>query len=53
MKLHRDLGVTQKTAWLMQQQLCEAFGELVPDDPMVGHRLMYRDLVAGERGYAT
>ncbi|MDE0139148.1 MAG: IS1595 family transposase [bacterium] len=31
MKLHRDLGVTQKTAWFMQQRIREAFGELVPD----------------------
>lgn len=36
MKLHRDLGVTQKTAWFMQQRLREAFGQLVPDDPMAG-----------------
>ena len=25
MKLHRDLGVTQKTAWFMQQRIREAF----------------------------
>ena len=27
MKLHRDLGVTQKTAWYMQQRIREAFAE--------------------------
>lgn len=26
MKLHRDLGVTQKTAWFMQHRIREAFG---------------------------
>ena len=31
MKLHRDIGVSQKTAWFMQQRLREAFGQLVPD----------------------
>ena len=25
MKLHRDLGITQKTAWFMQQRIREAF----------------------------
>ena len=32
MKLHRDLGVTQKTAWFMQQRIREAFRE---EGPMV------------------
>ena len=27
MKLHRDMGVTQKTAWFMQQRIREAFAE--------------------------
>jgi len=37
MKLHRDLGVTQKTAWFIQQRLCEAFSQLVPDThPILG-----------------
>ena len=31
MKLHRDVGVSQKTAWFMQQRIREAFGQLVPD----------------------
>ena len=29
MKLHRDLGVSQKTAWFMQQRIREAFGAFV------------------------
>ena len=37
MKLHRDIGVSQKTAWFMQQRIREAFGQLVPDsDKMDG-----------------
>ena len=30
MKLHRDLGVTQKTAWFMQQRIREAFAHVGP-----------------------
>ena len=30
MKLHRDIGVTQKTAWFMQQRIREAFAEVGP-----------------------
>ena len=30
MKLHRDLGVTQKTAWFMQQRIREAFASEGP-----------------------
>ena len=30
MKLHRDLGVTQKTAWFMQQRIREAFAAFIP-----------------------
>ncbi|MYB43812.1 MAG: IS1595 family transposase [Acidimicrobiia bacterium] len=36
MKLHRDIGVCQKTAWFMQQRLREAFSGLVPEGEMVG-----------------
>lgn len=36
MKLHRDIGVSQKTAWFMQQRIREAFGQLVPDAQMAG-----------------
>lgn len=30
MKLHRDIGVTQKTAWFMQQRIREAFAHVGP-----------------------
>lgn len=30
MKLHRDLGVSQKTAWFMQQRIREAFAHVGP-----------------------
>ncbi len=36
MKLHRDIGVCQKTAWYMQQRIREAFSQLTPQDRMVG-----------------
>ena len=36
MKLHRDIGVCQKTAWFMQQRIREAFAELVPVELMAG-----------------
>ena len=31
MKLHRDLGITQKTAWYMQQRIREAFAKEGPN----------------------
>lgn len=36
MKLHRDLGVTQKTAWFMQQRIREAFTAERGDSPFSG-----------------
>jgi len=37
MKLHRDLGISQKSAWFMQQRIREAFGQMVPvNDMMLG-----------------
>ena len=36
MKLHRDLGVTQKTAWFMQQRIREAFADLGGSMQMAG-----------------
>ena len=36
MKLHRDIGVTQKTAWFMQQRIREAFSHFVPEREMAG-----------------
>jgi len=36
MKLHRDLGVTQKTAWFMAQKIREGWNEGQDDDKMDG-----------------
>lgn len=36
MKLHRELGITQKTAWFMQQRIREAFEGLGPKVAMKG-----------------
>ena len=36
MKLHRDIGVTQKTAWFMLQRIREVFGHDVDDSRMGG-----------------
>ena len=36
MKLHRDLGISQKAAWFMQQRIREAFSQLAPQARMVG-----------------
>ncbi len=36
MKLHRDIGVTQKTAWFMLQRITEAFRKDDDDDPLSG-----------------
>ena len=33
MKLHRDLGITQKSAWHMQQRIREAFADQGPASP--------------------
>ena len=32
MKLHRELGITQKSAWYMQQRIREAFADQGPPD---------------------
>ena len=32
MELHRDLGITQKTAWFMQQRIREAFANQGMDE---------------------
>ena len=36
MKLHRDIGVTQKTAWFMLQRIREAFKRDDDDEPPMG-----------------
>ena len=42
MKLHRDIGVTQKTAWFMLQRIRKAF-----DRNMAGKKLTCQTLIAG------
>ena len=37
MKLHRDLGITQKSAWFMVQRLRESWQTLAGTDKMEGH----------------
>ena len=44
MKLHRDLGVTQKTAWFMQQRIREAFAAL-------GHNALFGGPVEVDETY--
>ncbi len=36
MKLHRDIGVTQKTAWFMLHRIREAYAFALPDEPFQG-----------------
>lgn len=60
MKLHRDIDVTQKTAWFMLHRLRDSWGEADLDindteDQMMnlvamtaGKRLMYDDLIKKE-----
>ena len=49
MKLHRDLGVTQKTAWHLAHRIRKSLerseAPFMIVDGMVGKRLRYRDLV--------
>ncbi len=67
MKLHRDIGVTQKTAWFMQQRIREAFAEVGPlvfngpvevDETLVGGKrknmsAARRKELEGQRGPAV
>ena len=48
MKLHRDIGVTQKTAWFMLQRIREAFRH-DDDDPMDGPVEVDETYVGGKR----
>jgi len=52
MKLHRDLGVTQKTAWLMLQRIREAF-KRDDDDHMGGPVEVDKTYVGGRRSRAS
>lgn len=49
MKLHRDLGVTQKTAWFMLQRIREAFKRDDDDDPMGGPVEVDKTYIGGRR----
>ncbi len=48
MKLHRDIGVTQKTAWFMLQRIREAF-KRDDDDPMGGPVEVDETFMGGRR----
>jgi transposase-like protein len=49
MKLHRDLGITQKTAWFMQQRIREAFARQGADDEFEGPVEVDETYVGGKR----
>ncbi|MDE0488551.1 MAG: IS1595 family transposase [Gammaproteobacteria bacterium] len=49
MKLHRDLGITQKSAWFMQQRIREAFGHIGPAVLMRGPVEVDETYVGGKR----
>ena len=49
MKLHRDIGVTQKTAWFMLQRIREAFKRDDDDDPMSGPVEVDETYMGGKR----
>lgn len=49
MKLHRELGITQKTAWFMQQRIREAFVDQGPRIPMDGPVEVDETYVGGRR----
>ncbi len=49
MKLHRDLGVTQKTAWFMLQRIRKAFERDDDDGPMGGPVEVDETYVGGRR----
>lgn len=49
MKLHRDLGVTQKTAWFMLQRIREAFKRDDDQDPPMGGPVEVDETYVGGR----
>ena len=49
MKLHRELGITQKTAWFMQQRIREAFADQGPPVLMEGPVEVDETYVGGKR----
>ncbi|MYH58955.1 MAG: IS1595 family transposase [Boseongicola sp. SB0675_bin_26] len=49
MKLHRDIGVTQKTAWFMLQRIREAFKRDDDDEPPMGGPVEVDETFVGGR----
>ena len=49
MKLHRELGITQKTAWFMQQRIREAFADQGPPVLMQGPVEVDETFMGGKR----
>ncbi len=49
MKLYRELGITQKTAWFMQQRIREAFAAQGPKGLMEGPVEVDETYVGGKR----
>lgn len=49
MKLHRDIGVTQATAWFMMQRIREAWGDDDDDDPFDGPVEVDETYMGGKR----
>ena len=50
MKLHRDLGITQKSAWFMQQRIREAFAAEGDGPPMAGPVEADETFIGGKEG---
>ena len=50
MKLHRDLGITQKSAWFMQQRIREAFAAAGGGPPMAGPVEADETYIGGKEG---
>ena len=53
MKLHRELGITQKSAWYMQQRIREAFADQGPPVLMQGPVEVDETYVGGKRKTLT
>ena len=49
MKLHRDLGITQKSAWFVLHRLREAWGDQPDDEPFAGPVEVDETYMGGKR----
>ncbi len=47
MKLHRDIGVTQKTAWFMLHRIRKAFDRMTTNRLSTGLPRLMRPILAG------